>query len=109
MFLLFTTINVIGGCAAIPPVLIQAGYAKTAADVVSYATTEKGTTDHVISVMIEKDCALHRVLSKDGVVCFDTNNDDVVTAKNKAAEKIEKSTNIKNLLIRKIKQTAKTQ
>ena len=45
--------------AAIPPAVQYIG---TAATVVSYLATGKGTSDHVISAISEQDCALHRAL-----------------------------------------------
>ena len=56
----------LGGCAA-SPVLSFLSYLKTGVDVVSYATTSKGTTDHAISAYMDKDCALHRVVIDDKV------------------------------------------
>jgi len=57
----------LGGCVAAPPALMVLCYIKTGADVVSYATTKKGTTDHVISAYMDKDCALHRVVFDEDV------------------------------------------
>jgi hypothetical protein len=42
--------------------------ASQAASGVSYLTTGKGTTDHVISVALAEDCALHRAI-RGGAVC----------------------------------------
>ena len=44
------------GLAAVPPTV---SYLGTAATVFSYLATGKGTSDHVISAIAEKDCALH--------------------------------------------------
>lgn len=58
---------ILSGCV-LPPALVTLSYMKTGADVVSYAITKKGTTDHVISAYMDKDCALHRVVT-DGEIC----------------------------------------
>jgi hypothetical protein len=55
----------LSGCG-LPPAVT---YASTAADVFSYLTTGKSVTDHGISMVLEKDCALLRVL--DGPICID--------------------------------------
>lgn len=51
-------------CAPVPSAIVIAGHAL---DGVSYATTGKSGTDHVISVAMSEDCALHRVLTKNPV------------------------------------------
>ena len=60
--------------AAIPPAV---QYASTAATIVSYVTTSKGTSDHLVSVVMDQDCALHRALTR-GKICFQK---DLQTAK----------------------------
>ena len=55
-----------------PPALTYLGYLKTGADGISYITTKKSTTDHLISNALEKDCALHRALW-DEEVCQQNN------------------------------------
>lgn len=60
----------VSGCGVmpvIPPLLTYFGYIKTAVDGVSYVTTQKGTTDHVISYVREEDCALHRIVMDDDI------------------------------------------
>ena len=52
------------GLAAVPPTV---SYLGTAATVFSYLATGKGTSDHVIPAIAEKDCALHRALLEDGI------------------------------------------
>jgi len=37
-------------------------YSKNSADFLSYATTDKTTTDHALSYMFKKDCSLARTL-----------------------------------------------
>jgi len=49
----------LSACAAIPPAVTVANLAATG---LSYATTGKGTTDHLLSGATEQDCALHRSL-----------------------------------------------
>ena len=62
------------GCAP-PAVMI----ASQATDGVSYLTTGKSTTDHLLSTALDEDCALHRVIS--GVaVCQDDQHKPVQTA-----------------------------
>ena len=56
---------VLSGCG-LPPVVT---YASFAADILSYLTTKKSVTDHGISFVLEKDCALLRVL--DGPICIE--------------------------------------
>ena len=55
----------LSGCG-LPPAVTYASYA---ADVFSYLTTGKSVTDHGISVVLQKDCALLRVL--DGPICIE--------------------------------------
>jgi len=68
----------LSGCAAFP--IIPAamadifGYAKAGVDVVSYAATDKSTTDHLISAIEHEDCALHRAL-KEEEICIKPEND----------------------------------
>ena len=58
---------VLSNCAAVVavPPIIQ--YVSTAASLVSYVATGKGTSDHVISAITEQDCALHRVLFEEEI------------------------------------------
>ena len=59
---LFICAVALSNCAAVvavPPVL---QYASTAVTIISYLTTGKGTSDHVISAVTGQDCALHRVV-----------------------------------------------
>ena len=44
-------------------------YASTAATVISYMTTSKGTSDHVVYAVVDQDCAVHRALTG-GKICF---------------------------------------
>ena len=51
-------------------------YASTAADIFSYLTTGKSVTDHGISMALEKDCALLRVL--DGPICIEEEEEEEI-------------------------------
>ncbi len=55
----------LSGCG-LPPAVTYASYS---ADVLSYLTTGKSVTDHGISMVLEKDCALLRVF--DGQICIE--------------------------------------
>jgi hypothetical protein len=69
----------LGGCAL--PVPIQV--ASWALDVISVVATEKSLTDHGISALTNKDCALYRaVTEEDSVICRDADDirGDVMTA-----------------------------
>lgn len=52
----------LAGCAS--PAVFMASQAVTG---VSYLTTGKGTTDHVLSAAMAEDCALHRAINGDAV------------------------------------------
>ncbi len=56
---------VLSGCG-LPPIVTYTSYM---ADIFSYLTTEKTVTDHGVSFVLEKDCALLRVL--DGPICVE--------------------------------------
>ncbi|MCF3629503.1 SPOR domain-containing protein [Thalassospiraceae bacterium LMO-SO8] len=68
----------LGGCAL--PVPIQV--ASWAIDILSVVTTEKSITDHGLSALTSKDCALYRAVTEDdNVVCRDIDDrKDVMTA-----------------------------
>ncbi|PIW25985.1 MAG: hypothetical protein COW30_17315 [Rhodospirillales bacterium CG15_BIG_FIL_POST_REV_8_21_14_020_66_15] len=68
----------LGGCALPVPIQI----ASWAIDIISVATTEKSVTDHGISALTHKDCALYRVVTEeDSVICRDVDErKDVMTA-----------------------------
>ncbi len=57
----------LNGCAALPPALNYIGYLKTGADGISYLATKKSVSDHLVSKVLDKDCALHRIISKNKV------------------------------------------
>ncbi len=56
---------VLSGCG-LPPLV---SYISNAADIFSYLSTSKSVTDHGISFVFEKDCALLRAL--DGPICVE--------------------------------------
>lgn len=62
----------LSGCG-LPPIVT---YLSTAADIVSYLATKKSVTDHGISLVLQKDCALLRVL--DGQICIEEAEAEVV-------------------------------
>ena len=68
----------LGGCAL--PVPIQV--ASWAIDIISVVATEKSITDHGLSALTSKDCALYRaVTEEDNIVCRDIDDrKDVMTA-----------------------------
>jgi hypothetical protein len=57
--------GVLSGCA-LPPALTVVSLV---ADVVSYASSGKSVTDHGISIVLNKDCALLRALK--GSICIE--------------------------------------
>ena len=72
----------VGGCVSgFPPVFTYFGYVKTAADVGSYAATNKSTTDHVLSAMTKKDCNLFRFLIREEVCREYEKEEDITLAK----------------------------
>ena len=60
----------LSGCA-LPPVFTAASLM---ADVISYASTGKSVTDHGISMVLQKDCALLRGF--DGEICIEPDGAD---------------------------------
>jgi len=62
----------LSGCG-LPPIVT---YVSTAADILSYLTTKKTVTDHGISMVLQKDCALLRVL--DGPICIEETEEEIV-------------------------------
>ena len=64
---LFWCVVVLNNCAvmaAIPPAV---QFLSTGTSVVSFATTGKGPSEHLLSAMIEKDCAIYRVVTEDDI------------------------------------------
>jgi len=72
---LTTTALLLGGCALPVPLQI----ASWALDGISVLTTKKSITDHGISLVAEKDCAIWRGIVE-GELCRDTADTDVLVA-----------------------------
>ena len=71
----------VAGCALPLPVRV----ASWAIDVVSYMTTRKSITDHGISLVMERDCAVWRMVT-DRRVCDETAPDVVVASSGAESE-----------------------
>lgn len=65
------------GCAPILPPAVM--IASQAIDGISYLTTGKSGTDHILSAALEEDCAIHRVVTG-GAVCQAETADDIAAA-----------------------------
>ena len=52
-------------------------YSKNSADVLSYVTTDKTTTDHALSYMFNKDCSLARAF-KLKKICEEINKENLI-------------------------------
>ncbi len=65
----------LSGCG-LPPFVTYTSYV---ADIFSYLSTEKSVTDHGISVVLQKDCALLRAL--DGPICIEEVEEEIVAHK----------------------------
>ncbi len=63
----------LSGCG-LPPIVTYVSYA---VDVFSYLATKKTVTDHGISMVLQKDCALLRVL--DGPICIEETEEVVLS------------------------------
>ena len=77
-------VMVLSGCAAvINPSMITSVFI----DGVSYATTGKGPADHLISSLIDQDCAMHRGFT-DEAVCTPPKDQGILSqAKTNSEEK----------------------
>jgi hypothetical protein len=62
----------LAGCA-LPPALTVVSMAL---DVASYAASGKTVTDHGISMVLQKDCAMIRALEEEGEICSDEQPED---------------------------------
>ena len=68
-------VMVLSGCAAvINPTMI----ASSVVDGISYATTGKGSADHLISGLTDQDCAMHRGIT-DKPVCNPPKDEGIFT------------------------------
>ena len=54
----------LAGCAAIPAVIKQASWAISG---ISYLTTKKGPSEHVLSIVVNEDCSFFRVLKAEAI------------------------------------------
>ena len=59
-FGILVSLMLLAGCG-LPPALVVASYA---ADGISYLASGKSLTDHAMSVLVQRDCALHRVVTE---------------------------------------------
>ncbi len=66
---LFLCAVVLNNCVVFTTIPPAVQYASTAATIISYMTTRKSTSDHVVSAVMDQDCALHRALTR-GKICF---------------------------------------
>jgi hypothetical protein len=58
------------GCVAVPPIVEIASWIKTGADVISYIETDKTTTDHALSYVMNKDCSVFYLLESKAI-CYE--------------------------------------
>ncbi|MHA1570281.1 MAG: hypothetical protein ACTSWM_00570 [Alphaproteobacteria bacterium] len=65
----------LAGCG-LPPAVIVASYA---VDGISYVASGKSLTDHALSVLAQRDCALHRVITEADLCRDDVASSDQVT------------------------------
>ena len=77
VFYLLLCAVALNNCAVFTIIPPAVQYASTATTIISYMTTSKGTSDHVVSAVMDQDCALHRALTG-GKICFQK---DLQTAK----------------------------
>jgi len=57
------------GCTAVPPIIKVASWIKTGMDVISYIETDKTTTDHALSYVMDKDCSAFYLL-QGKTICY---------------------------------------
>lgn len=65
---------------------IELTVAKLAGDLISYVTTGKSTTDHVVSALADEDCALHRPLIHQDVCHANASKAATIVASAKLAD-----------------------
>ena len=68
---------------------VELTVAKLAGDLISYVTTGKSTTDHAVSAVAERDCALHRPLFEEDVCQDNVLLDDAVALAEPGAPSIK--------------------
>ena len=72
-FCLFVVVSIIGSCSLIAPITTssstakQLGFFKTTVEVVSEHYTDKTATDHLISIVLTKDCKISRVAKREEI------------------------------------------
>lgn len=76
IFVLLPFIIILNNCSSLslPSFMEYFNYSKTGADVLSYSTTEKTTSDHALSYLFGKDCSLARPLRLKAI-CREINKD----------------------------------
>ena len=73
---IFFTLN---SCStSIQSIIDTFNYSKNSADVFSFVTTDKTTTDHGLSYLFRKDCTLSRAL-KFNKICQEINKKDLIS------------------------------
>ncbi len=72
LIILSSVIFLLSGCGtlALNPAFSYLSYLKSAGDAVSYVATGKTISDHAISAVLEKDCAISRAI-KNEKFCVD--------------------------------------
>jgi hypothetical protein len=58
------------------PALTYIGYSKSAFDVSSFAGSGKSLSDHMISNVLGKDCAMFNLLKRNGSICVDNDKSE---------------------------------
>ena len=70
---LLVVISIIGSCSLLAPMATsssgakQLGFVKTTVELLSVHYTEKSATDHVVSVVLGKDCKISRVAKREEI------------------------------------------
>ena len=81
-------VMVLSGCAAvINPTMI----ASAVVDGISYATTGKGSADHLISGLTDQDCAMHRGFT-DKPICNPPKGEGILTGFENNSEYVQEVT-----------------
>ena len=72
-YCLFVVISIITSCSLITPIATssttakQLSFVKTSVDVASQYYTDKTATDHVVSIVLRKDCKMSRVAKREEI------------------------------------------
>ena len=59
------------------PALTYIGYSKSAFDVASFTGSGKSLSDHMISNMMGKDCAMFNLIKRNGTICVDNDTSSI--------------------------------